>query len=197
MSEPIHDLALHAIHNQSSTGPTDADSTVRRLFMLLHGQYGNLLLSKFSTGEVDAQGKDRGMKSAQIVWASDLAKYDSEIIRAAAERCKIDHPQYPPTLGQFSAICRAMSPVKTYREADDGLKQIGISTEAQSANSKRVREAAMARLTKIEEARSGLVDAPQGVSGLCQLIAKAVGLAGGNEVAELRRLDLMFSRKAA
>lgn len=197
MSNTVANAAEKAMKSGQHDVESKADvmTTTRQLFTLMHGFYGNLFLSKFATGDVDAQGKDKGVKSAQMVWASDLAKFDSVTIRAAAERCKVDHKDFPPTLPQFSAICRAMSPVKAYRAPDSGVKQIGISAEAQSAHSKRVREQAMARLNKVQEARTGAVEAPQGVSGLCQLIARAVGCAGGDEVAALRNLENKFTKQ--
>lgn len=174
--------------------------TVARLFMLFHGWYGTLFTAKFATGERDELGKDRGIKSARMVWQSDLAEFDDETVMAAAARCKAEHPEFPPSLPQFVALCRAARPVKTWRpESDEASNLIGMSPELRAAHSKRVREEALARLRGIhpKDARDEEARRAPGLRGLMHAIADAVACAGGDEVAELRRLELMFARRAA
>lgn len=85
-------------------------SVVSEVFIALHGFYGVLFSSKFSTGEVDERGKDKGVLSAKKVWSSELAKYDFETVSAAVHACKTEHPKYPPSLPEFLELCEARKP---------------------------------------------------------------------------------------
>lgn len=171
-------------------GPTaesaENETATKRLFMLFHGYYGNLFLSKFATGELDAEGKDRGIKSARMVWQNELRKFDVATVEAAAMRCKEAHKEFPPNLPQFAALCAAIQPRKARPQAD---ARIGMSTELKSSYSKRARAEAMARYRDRIASQAGVVSVPDGLAGLKDLIAKAVALGGGDEVATLRRLD--------
>ena len=173
-----------------SQGPTaesaESETATKRLFMLFHGYYGNLFLSKFATGELDAEGKDRGIKSARLVWQNELRNYDVDTVVAAAKRCKEAHKEFPPSLPQFAALCAAIQPRKARPEGD---ARIGMSTELKSSYSKRARSEAMARYRDRIASQAGVVSVPNGLAGLKELIAKAVALGGGDEVATLVRLD--------
>lgn len=190
MSEKAASSALQGVHAAARTASTDdADTTVKRLFMFLHGLYGNLFLSKFATGDLDAQGKDRGILSARMVWRAELARFNADTVMSAAQRCKEDHKDFPPNLGQFEAICRALQPRRMVNQTPPS-NLVGMSAEARSAHSRRVREAAMAKLRARMDAETGHVAVEQDLCGLKQLVALAVATAGGDEVATLRRLDL-------
>lgn len=91
---------------------------IRRLFLHLHGYYGNLFISKFSTGEKDSQGKDKGIRAAMLIWDAELSKYPADLIETAASRLSTESPEYPPNLPQFIRICEACKPRKTYFEAN-------------------------------------------------------------------------------
>lgn len=87
-----------------------ASTETKQLFMMLHGMYGNLFVSKFATGELNDNGKDKGILSAMKVWEAALKKYfrdDNSIIAAAVEACKTKHVEYPPSLPQFVVLCEA------------------------------------------------------------------------------------------
>ena len=45
----------------------EASVTVRKLFVLLHGAYGSLFLSKYATGEKSETGGDKGVAAAMLV----------------------------------------------------------------------------------------------------------------------------------
>ena len=89
---------------------------IRKLFMLMHGAYGNGFVSKFSTGERDAQGKDKGIRSAMQVWAHGLSQFSPDVIELAASRFLSLYPEFPPNLPQFQAICHSAAPRKTFAE---------------------------------------------------------------------------------
>lgn len=106
-------LVTESINRPQQHEPSAA---VRQLFMLMHGSYGNLFLSKFSTGEKDATGKDKGIKSAMLVWDNSFREFTPEIVQTAAKRAIVDFPDFPPSMPQFLALCRALTPRKTYAE---------------------------------------------------------------------------------
>ena len=89
---------------------------VKNLFLLMQGFYGTLFLSKFCTGVLDSEKRDLGIRAAMAVWRSQLAKYAPGVIEQAAEKMAHDHPDFPPNLPQFEAICRALTPRKTHAE---------------------------------------------------------------------------------
>ena len=165
---------------------------VNQVFKVLHGSYGSLFLAKFATGELDEHGKDKGIKSTRQVWAHGLRGMDAPTITTALERVLDTHPEFPPTLPQFVALCKAAKP----SEKPEELKRLGASGRAHSDATKEAREAALAKINrhkaeKVEESE---------LNQLKSAIAGAVALAGGDEVQELKRLDALLApngRKAA
>lgn len=89
---------------------------VKQLFVLLHGAYGVLFLSKFSTGELDGNGKDKGVRAAMLVWESGLRTYQEDVVRSAVERHMAQCPERPPGLPQIQALCRAIQPRQTHAQ---------------------------------------------------------------------------------
>jgi hypothetical protein len=175
--------------------PADATAIVTRLFMLFQGWYGNLFIAKFATGARDINGKDKGIKSALVVWSSELREFAPDIVEAAAERCKETYLEFPPNLPQFVAICKAVRPRRAFAAAP--TNRIGMSHELRASYSKRAREEALAKLRARIDAETGYMRVDDGLTGLTQLIAQGVALAGGDEVATLRGFDTMFSKKKA
>jgi hypothetical protein len=171
----------------------DPEALAKGLFMLFHGWYGNLLLGRYATGDIDAKGKDRGTKSAMITWGAALSRFDSDIVRAAADRCEFDHPKFPPTLPEFTAICRAIQP---RRRSADQVASIEMSGELRSRYSAQARSVVMAAYQSRLSSKAGTVEIPDGLAGLCQLVARASALAGGDEAEILLRLDRAPSAKA-
>jgi hypothetical protein len=107
-------LAQQAIqHAGQQPTPKGDNPTIRKLFLILHGSYGSLFTTKFSTGERDANGKDKGIRAAMLVWEAALAKYSPDTIETAAKRLADECPDFPPNLPQFEAICRAVMPRQT------------------------------------------------------------------------------------
>ena len=87
------------------------------------------------------------------------------------------HPEYPPTLPQFVALCKACAPRAVYVESLPPARPTP--------------EIAKKALAAIRTAQA-TKPLPSGLDLLKQAIADAVGCAGGNEAAELARLDRMF-----
>ncbi|MBU0807188.1 MAG: hypothetical protein KJ852_12065 [Gammaproteobacteria bacterium] len=165
---------------------------VNNIFKVFHGFYGNLFLSKFSTGEVDPQGGDAGIISARQIWGHGLRDFDAGTVKAALAQCMDRHPEFPPSLPQFVALCAANKPREVYRPAVPALE---MSQGLKSAYSARAREINERHAQRAIDRKTGYVELPQTLDGLKAAIANAVATAGGDEVKELRRLNVMFAPK--
>lgn len=104
----------------ATSAPLQVAPAIRKLFMVLHGSYGNAFIGKFSTGEKDAEGRDKGIRAAMKVWESKLEKYPADVIETAADRAGAAHPEFPPSLPQFEKLCEAAMPRQTYAQ-EQGL----------------------------------------------------------------------------
>lgn len=188
MSESISKLAEQAV---ASPGRPDADQqAVKALFKVFHGFYGNLFLSKFSTGEANDAGEDVGLVNARRMWGHRLSAFDADTVRAAVRQCQVAHPEFPPSLPQFAALCEANRPREVYQPPN----RIEMSQALRSEHAARAR----AVLAK-HHARATEKDDPESEPGLGPLkraIANAVATAGGDEAATLLRLDRDFERRA-
>lgn len=109
----IAQLAQEGMHQAQ---PRQESATIRKLFMVLHGAYGNQFIAKFSTGEKDDEGRDKGIRVAMRVWEQKLSKYPGDVVEIAAGRMQTEHPDFPPNLPQFEKLCDAAMPRKTYAE---------------------------------------------------------------------------------
>ena len=170
---------------RSSETPND---TANNVFKVFHGFYGNLFLSKFVNGQMDADGVDQGVVSARGIWSHGLRDFDLSTVKTALSRTMDAHPEFPPTLPQFVALCKACAPRQVYRHPE-----IAMSSELRAERSKAAREAALKTVTALVEKPEPLVGLPL----LKLLIAEAVGLAGGDEAKTLMRLDREFAGVAA
>ncbi|MES2415118.1 MAG: hypothetical protein V4614_15030 [Pseudomonadota bacterium] len=173
--------------DQFATQPQGVnETTVNNVFKVMHGYYGNLFLSKFATGVVDSQGRDMGVKSARTIWAHSLRDIAESVVLDALTRCQTAHPEFPPALPQFLALCRAAAPRVAYEGSGH---VIGMSTELKQRNAARAREI-NARHDRRKQSQPGGELA--GLPVLKVLIAGAIATAGGDEVAALRRMDRMY-----
>lgn len=78
---------------------------IEKIFMRLHGRFGNAFLAKFRVGQVDqATGEDVGILNAKQVWAEELAHLSPERITRALQ-AKYD---YAPSSDEF---VKAATPV--------------------------------------------------------------------------------------
>lgn len=173
--------------------PQPDESIVNNVFKVLHGCYGNLFLSKFASGVLDLKKRDLGVASARTVWAFKLRRFDEATVVRALDQCQERHPEFPPSLPQFLALCAACEPRKTYQPTN----AIGMSNELRSQYARQARAINAEHDARAVRRKTGFVALPDTLDGLKQAIASAVGEAGGNEAAELLRLDRMFVRCAA
>ena len=174
--------------------PVQPKETVNNVFKVLHGFYGNLFLSKFANGLINDAGEDTGVISARGIWSHGLRSFTLGTVKTALARTLAAHPDYPPTFPQFVALCKACEPRESYRPA---VPAIGMDQPLRSQYAAKAREIVAMHAAKAVQAAEADKPLPAGLDALKQAIADAVGTAGGNEAAELHRLDVMFSGGAA
>lgn len=191
MSESISNLAERAVNGAPEQDNDDNQAAVKALFKVFHGCYGNLFLAKFATGELDKKtGEDVGVLNARRMWSRRLSAFSADTVRAAVHGCEKAHPEFPPSLQQFAALCEANRPREVFRPDN----AIGMSQELRSEYAARAR----AVLAKHHARAAGKEDPdpPEpGLGPLKRAIANAVATAGGDEAATLLRLDREFERR--
>ncbi len=99
--------------------PLQVSAVVRKLFVVLHGYYGNLFVGKFSTGQKDGSGRDKGTVAAMKVWDSKLGRFPGDVLETAAGRLSSEHPKFPPNLPEFELLCEAAMPRQTFAEENN------------------------------------------------------------------------------
>jgi hypothetical protein len=82
---------------------------IERIFLRLHGRFGNNFIDKFKNGQKDAQGNDLGVLNAKYVWAEELAGISPERIKNSL----LHNYDYAPSCDQFKAQCKTSAPVVT------------------------------------------------------------------------------------
>jgi len=76
---------------------------VERIFLRLHGRFGNNFLEKYKLGKLDAYGNDLGINNAKQVWAEELAGISADRIKNALQY----NYDYAPSCDQFKAQCKS------------------------------------------------------------------------------------------
>lgn len=183
-----------------------AEADVKRVFMVMHGYYGNMFFSKFATGvQVDVKGappdaagkvaqEDQGIANTRRIWAHGLREFDGETIKAALRVCQTRHTEFPPSLPQFAALCAAAKPRAVFHASPAA---IGMSQELRSTYARNARKIIAKHNAKARERLTGEVPLPAGLEGLKRAIANAIGAAGGDEAAALLRLDRQMAARGA
>ena len=125
-------LAHEAVREAASQprAKREASPTVRKLFVLLHGAYGSLFLSKYATGEKSGAGGDKGVAAAMLVWDAALSRFTPDVIEAGAKRLMAESPEFAPNLPQLEKVCEAITPRKTYAE-EAGLPRLPAPAPAE------------------------------------------------------------------
>ncbi len=83
---------------------------VAKIFMRLHGRFGNTFFDKFRIGELNDLGKDIGIENAKVVWAQELAGTSPKRIIEALN----SNYDYPPSCDDFKMNCVIKSQQKIY-----------------------------------------------------------------------------------
>ena len=82
---------------------------VDRIFVRLHGRFGNVFFDKYRLGQISQAGEDVGIENAKKVWGEELGGLNVEqITRALSTSYK-----FPPSCDEFKAAARGS-------ESDDG-----------------------------------------------------------------------------
>ena len=171
-----------SVSTESLAKPQPTTDLAARVFRAMHGYYGALFLSKWANGVVE-NGVDCGVSDAVKVWAYELRRYDAKVVLEAIGRCKTAHPEYPPSLPQFVALCEAAKPREVFRA-------LPMSAELHTERSKQHRE-------KLRALRASLEPKPEtGLALLFAAIANAVACAGGDEAGTLARLERELAPKS-
>lgn len=76
---------------------------VERIFLRLHGRFGNSFINKYKVGTLDSFGNDIGIANAKQVWASELAGMSVEKIKNALE----SNYEHAPSCDAFKANCKS------------------------------------------------------------------------------------------
>jgi hypothetical protein len=74
---------------------------IERIFMRLHGRFGNQFTDKWRIGVLNKQGVDIGVLNAKQVWAEELAHLSVERIKKGLST-KFTHP---PSCDDFARAC--------------------------------------------------------------------------------------------
>ena len=162
------------------------------VFMAFHGFYGTMFASKFAIGQLDENGMDVGTMNAKRTWAWGLRAFSNSTVKRALDSILSDpaskFKSQIPHLGEFCALCREFAPVATLKPGTLALTtRPDPKARADRAEKNR---AMLARYRYKPEAEAAPTP---GLDALKQVVAQAVGLAGGDEAAELHRLDLMLA----
>ena len=104
---------------------------VDRIFMRLHGRFGNNFTDKFKLGQI-VDGMDIGIANAKQVWAEELAGISGDRIKVALEH----NYDYAPSCDQFKAQC------KSHIEAHKDFMAIGkkFTQEQKEENHRKLQE---------------------------------------------------------
>lgn len=122
----IATLAARAVEQnaqQQQPSQRSASPLVRKLFVMLHGAYGNQFTGKFSAGKVNKEGEDLGTRAAMLVWESALTRFAGDVVEIAARRLVKDNPKFPFNLGELEAACEAATPRQTF-DQEQGLPRL-------------------------------------------------------------------------
>jgi hypothetical protein len=83
---------------------------IERIFLRLHGRFGNNFTDKFKMGKVDNAGNDLGLINAKQVWAEELSGISGDRIKIALNA----HYDFAPSCDQFKSQCK--SPTTAHKD---------------------------------------------------------------------------------
>ena len=177
---------------QESSAPRD-EGTANSVFEVLHGFYGNVFLSRYVVGQTE-NGEDVGISNARRMWGFGLREFDEATVKAALGRAKVRYLDFPPNLPQFLDLCRALRPRAVIPEGQALIPMGGQLRSRYARDARAIMEKHARRAAAIH---TGARDLSPGLGGLKEAIASAVAAAGGDEAAELLRLDRVLPSEDA
>lgn len=75
---------------------------IEEIFKRFHGRFGNRFIAEFSTGQTDANGRDKGIENAKHVWGEELSGFAAEEIKRGLSA----QYEYLPDCDKFKLACR-------------------------------------------------------------------------------------------
>jgi hypothetical protein len=87
--------------------PGDA---VEWIFARWRRRYGNHAITRYETGVIGANGKDKGLADAVEEWAHEFCRIGPKVAHDAMTRAEAAHPRWPPTLPEFMLHVAAVTP---------------------------------------------------------------------------------------
>ncbi len=118
------------------------DEWVERIFMRLHGRFGNAFFDKFRIGQVNDDGEDYGVLNAKEIWAEDCAHLSPERLKKGLA-AKFD---FAPSCDEFIKACAPVpachleSPILSLPKPkpDNELAQKNLAKIREMMNIKRI-----------------------------------------------------------
>ena len=74
---------------------------VERIFMRLHGRFGNQFFDKYKIGKLNNDGEDAGIANAKATWADELSGVSVDMLKAALAA----NYAFPPSCDDFKSKC--------------------------------------------------------------------------------------------
>lgn len=74
---------------------------IERIFLRLHGRFGNTFFDKYRIGKFNDNGDDLGLENAKLIWSQELAGISVERI---TEALKASY-EFAPSCDDFKAKC--------------------------------------------------------------------------------------------
>lgn len=115
---------------QTAPGLTEPLPTAwaERIFMRLHGRFGNQFFDKFRAGKLNSNRDDVGIENAKQVWADELTGYAAHEIKRGLEQ----HFSYPPSCDEFKTACRPV--ISSHAEWAEACEQMRIRLRGEQAD---------------------------------------------------------------
>lgn len=101
-----------------------ADRALNRFFAVMQSMYDQKWTSRF-TDEV-------GLRLAQEQWAKMLSEFSMDDIKRGLDRCIIEYPSWPPTIGEFRLLCQIDPTEAGLPSASDAWTQICVDGQKYS-----------------------------------------------------------------
>lgn len=83
---------------------------IERIFLRLHGRFGNTFFDKYRIGKFNDNGDDLGLENAKLIWSQELAGISVERI---TEALKASY-EFAPSCDDFKAKCVTNIQVQEY-----------------------------------------------------------------------------------
>jgi hypothetical protein len=109
--------------------PSDA---VKWIFNRWRRRYGNHAITRFETGVIGPDGKDKGLADAVEEWASEFCRIGPKVAHDAMTHAEAAHPRWPPTLPEFMLHVAAVTPAaRPAAQVEERIESTPAAREAE------------------------------------------------------------------